>query len=188
MTGGAAHPGEGPFSLAWFATRESVKNRFSGLPPGREIENVIGYPLGSIAERIWMQGGFCPAVLLAGPERIDDEVIFDFQNDKLSAVCIRFGYAFDVLGHDPDTLSEQAMSSYASAEFHKLVLEFAVRYGAPSHLSERVNRVKGLHGQGMALFGPKDGSIVQIIFGHDAGAALVGEIRYKAFLPQSTGF
>lgn len=127
-------------------------------------------------------------MLLAGPERIGDEVMFDFANDCLQAVLVRFGYAFDAIGQDPDTLSEQAMSAHASAELHKLLIDFTTKYGAPTYFSEKQNRAGTIHAQGTALFGPIDGSMVQLIFGHDGGSSLLGEIRYRACTPKAAGF
>lgn len=165
-----------------------MQNRFSGLTPALDAQHALAYPLATIAERIWAQGAFCPTVLLAGAERLGDEVTFDFANDRLHAILIRFGYAFDEIGQDPDTLSEQAMSAHASAEFHKLVLELSTRYGAPAYLSERPGRAGVLHAHGTAFFGPSDGTVAQLVFGHDGGSSLVGEIRSRAYAPERVGF
>lgn len=177
-----------PLGLDWGTSRSSVRNRFAGIAPAADAEHALCYPTSSVAERIWAQGGFCPAALLAGTERTGDEVVFDFNNDQLQAIVLRFGYTFDTIGQDPDTLSEQAMSTHASAQFHKLVLEFSTRYGAPSYLSERPGRAGVLHAHGTALFGRAENTIAQLVFGHDGGSSLLGEIRYRPYAPERVGF
>jgi hypothetical protein len=177
-----------PFGLEWDQTLRSVRERFSGLTPVAEAEHAISYPLIELAERIWSQGGFCPGALMSTPERNGDEVTFAFVNDRLNSVFLRFGYGFGHIGQDPDTLSDQAMSARARAEFHKLVFELAVKYGPPAVMSDEHSRSGAIHVQGMALFDSPDAGLLQLTFGHDGGSALIGEIWYHARRPHVSGF
>ena len=177
-----------PFGLEWDLPLRTVSERFSGLKPAAEAEHALTFSLIELAERIWSQGGFCPGALMSTPERMGDEVTFQFADDRLIAVFLRFGYGFGRIGQDPDTLSEQAMSALARAEFHKLVFELAVKYGVPDLLSSESSRSGAIHVQGVAMYSLADTGLLQLIFGHDGGSSLVGEIRYHARRPQAVGF
>lgn len=188
MTGAAVDQPNAPFGLTWGAGRAAVRSRFSTLRPIADAEHALVYYLSSITDLIWAQGAFCPNVLTRDPDRPEDEVVFDFKNDRLGSVFVRFGYGFQHIGQDPDTLSEQAMSSFARAEFHDLVGELSARYGPPRSLSETQNRSKSLHVQGVALFATEDAGVVQLHFGHDGGGSLVGELKYRAQCEDRRGF
>lgn len=180
--------GSAPFGLTWGLSRKSVRERFSGLTPGADAEHALTFPLNTLAERIWSQGGFCPGVFLSSPERNGDEVTFEFARDRLHAVFLRFGYGFGQIGQDPDTLSEQAMTIYARAEFHKLIYELSVKYGSPDYVSEQQARAGAIHVQGIALFGSENHGQMQLMFGHDGGSALMGEIWHHSRKANTAGF
>lgn len=177
-----------PFGLLWGARQADVRSRFSSIKPTMSAQHALVYRLASVAEMIWAQGAFCPSVLTCDPERIGDELVFDFADDQLTAVVAQFGYGFQRIGQDPDTLSEHAMSSFARAEMHKLISVLATRYGLPVVLSENPNRSAVLHVQGTALFIGEAGSVIQLVFGHDGGTCLAGELRYRAPCPDRQGF
>lgn len=181
-------PAKAPFGLNWDDNRRTVRERFGGLSPAAEAEHALSYPLIELAERIWAEGGFCPGPFVCAPERNGDEVTFQFSDDRLNAVFMRFGYAFGHIGQDPDTLSELAMSNLARAELHKLIFEMSVKYGAPKFLHETQGRSGPIHVQGTALFDPEGHGLIQLLFGHDGGAALMGEIWYHARCTQLAGF
>lgn len=180
--------GSAPFGLNWGLSRKSVRERFSGLTPGADAEHALAFPLSTVAERIWSHGGFCPGVFLSAPERIGDEVTFEFSRDQLNSIFVRFGYGFGQIGQDPDTLSEQAMTIYARAEFHKLVYELSVKYGSPDYISEHHGRSGAIHVQGIALFGSDRHGQMQLMFGHDGGSSLMGEISHHARRSEAIGF
>ena len=177
-----------PFGLEWNLPRKDVRERFSGLNVAADVEHALSYSLVELAERIWAQGGFCPAPLMSEPERNGDDVTFEFADDRLNAVYLRFGYSFGRIGQDPDTLSEQAMSAQARAEFHKLVFDLSVKYGAPAFLQETQGRAGVIHVQGTALFDSARNGLMQLMFGHDGGSALMGEMRYHARRSELSGF
>ncbi len=181
-------PASAPFGLSWGLSRKSVREHLSGLTPGADAEHALTFPLNTIAERVWSQGGFCPGVFLSSPERNGDEVTFEFAGDRLHAVFLRFGYGFGQIGQDPDTLSEQAMTTYARTEFHKLLYELSVKYGAPAYLSEHPGRSGPIHVQGIAMFGSDKHGQMQLVFGHDGGSSLMGEIWHHARKPDAAGF
>lgn len=176
-----------PFGLAWGARRSDVRGRFPGLRTAAEAEHALVYPLASVAELIWAQGGFCPAAFLSAPERLGDEIVLNFANEGLQSVFLRFGYSFESIGQDTDTLSDQAMSAHAKSELQQMILELAVRYGAPSLFTDTPMRDGTLHVHGCALFALDDGGAIQIKFGHD-GAALAGTVRYQAPAVAKAGF
>ncbi|MEM9060925.1 MAG: hypothetical protein AAGD13_10735 [Pseudomonadota bacterium] len=157
------------------------------MRPVVESEEELVYPLASVAELIWAQGGFCPEILLSSPERSGDEAVFSFSNESLSGVVVTFGYAFETIGQDPDTLSDLAMSALARSELQHIVLQFTARYGAPSLFNDTAMRSGKLNIHGCALFASEDGGAMHVMFGHD-GAALAGVLRYRAPMGQRTGF
>lgn len=177
-----------PFGLTWGMSLSSVRDRLGGLNPAAATEDTLAFPLIELTDRIVAQGGFCPKAFLPDPGRNGDEIAFLFSGDQLGEIYLRFGYGFDRIGQDPDKLSDHAMSSQARAEFHKLIFELAMKYGAPAFLFETNGRSGSIHVQGSALFDSRENGLMHVMFGHDGGSALMGEVRYRARQPGLVGF
>ena len=168
-----------PFGLSWGVSRADVARRFSGINPKAEAGTILTFHTDSILEIVQASGGLFPSALVSGTGRGEDEVIFVFSGDRLQSVTVCFSYGFAEIGQDPDALSDQAMSAFARAELHRSGFDFASRYGAPALLSEVPNRHGRMHVQGTALFTAADSGQIQLLFGHDGGSNLVGEVRYR---------
>lgn len=173
------------FGLNWSAPQAAVLRRFEGTRPGLVEDRAVVFPLASIAERLVAEEAFCPTALKSSPERMHDEVGFTFGPQGLATIHVRFGYPFEAIGLKPENLSEQAMVSFARAEFTVLLHEFATRYGAPGTVTEMPARTGHLHCVGMAVFMAED-VVIRLRFGHDGGA-LAGELTYLPPAP-SGGF
>lgn len=181
-----AGPGA-PFGLSWGASAADVMRRLPGVRPKAETGTALTFHTDSVLEIVQASGGFLPSVLLTGSEHGEDEVTFSFSDDRLQSVTVCFGYGFAEIGQDPDALSDQAMSAFARAELHRSVFDFAARYGAPALLSELPNRHGRMHVQGTALFVAADSGQIQLLFGHDGGSNLVGEVRYREPVADPSG-
>ena len=173
--------------VAWGTDRDTVKARFPGLAPAAETADALSYPLEAVAARLRDEGSFCPSRIGASPERMGDELAFIFIEDRLAAGFARFGYGFEAIGQATETLSEQAMSAFARAEFHGLVFEFTARHGTAAQVTEHPMRSGNLQVLGVALFDTGPQGLVQLAFGHDGGW-LVGELRYQAPIDGRGGF
>lgn len=176
-----------PFGLSWGASCADVRSRFLDIRPVSLTGQALAFRLEPVVEKLRAGGGFCPDALISGSDRADDEVVFAFSDDRLQMVRLCFGYGFGEIGQDPDSLSEQAMSAFARAEMHKVVFEFASRYGPPALLSEIPNRHGRMHVQGTAMFTMDDAGQIQLLFGHDGGSFLVGEVRYRMPVTDRSG-
>ena len=174
------------FGLVWGASRSEVRSRFQDTRPVADEERALVYRLASLVCTVSTAGGLFPSAMLSGSDRPGDEAVFGFSRDRLVSVQLGFSYGFGEIGQDPDALSEQAMSAFARAEMHRAVFEFASRYGPPALLSEVPNRRGRLHVQGTALFGTEVGP-VQLVFGHDGGSFLAGEVRYCMAVTDGAG-
>ncbi len=148
---------------------------------------MLEFHLDPIADSVLSGGGFYPTVLMSGADHHEDRVIFAFQDGGLQSVTVCFSYGFADIGHDPDILSDQAMSLIARAEMHRTVFEFASQYGPPSCFSEVPNRYGKIHVQGTGLFALDDAGQLQLLFGHDGSALLVGEARYRMAISDRSG-
>ncbi|MEM7422283.1 MAG: hypothetical protein AAF334_01095 [Pseudomonadota bacterium] len=161
--------------------------RFAGISADRTTPGSVRYALASVVERLWSEDAFCPAALARDPARNDDAVVLRFADQALSAVDVSFGYDFGRIGLNADTLSEQAMSACARAEWQSLLLDLAMRYGAPATHSEQPGRRGLYHVVCSALWSCDDGGAVQAVFGH-AGGALVGSLHYRPRIGAGHGF
>ena len=193
MTPDARSESNAPFGLSWGMPHTSVEARFVGLAAsaGKTDQGACAsliYNLSAVAEVICAQGGFCPAAFFSSPERSGDEVEFSFNDDRLSAVIVRFGYPFSIIGQDPDNLSDQAMTTLSRAEMQRLIFELSAKYGPPSVFTETPKRSGMIHVQGSAQFLARDDSVIFVMFGHDGGSALVGELLYQPSIRASGGF
>ena len=174
------------FGLPWGSDQASVKTRFDGVAPVEEHAHVLVYPLGAIADRLWSENAFCPTAIGSGAGRDGDQVVLNFLDDGLVAGFVRFGYSFEMIEQNSDTLSDQAMAAFARAELQQLVFEMSSRYGPPVLFTESPMRAGRWHPVGAAMFDAAEAGLVHVLFGHDH-AGLTGELRYQAPIQSSDG-
>ena len=172
------------FGLEWGENQESALGRFRGLSPYDQTEDRLTWFLFDIAERLRGEGAFLPSAMFSTPERELDTVVLSYQDECLAASCIRFGYGFQSIGHDPDVLSDLAMTAIARAEWVELLIQMAARYGAPDTLLEAPARAGAWHLTGFALYMRPDGTPLGLKLGHDING-IVGELT--ALAPVQSG-
>ena len=170
--------------LSWGISAHEVRNRFPGLPPAEEGDALV-WPLELIVSRLLSEGAFCPTAFMT----LNDTATFmcAVPDDQLVAVDVDFGYSFESTGHDPDTLSDLAMTAVSRTELHDLLQELAARYGAPQLFSDAPSRRGKWMGVANALYVCPDGTSVGLRLGFDH-AGIVGRLRYLCPTTEVSGF
>lgn len=177
------------FGLTWGATRSDVKARFAGLEVQSEMDQAVTWPMEVLSARLFQEDAFLPTAMSAEPGSEGGkghEAVFSFVHDRLVAIYLSFGYAFEMIGQNPDTLSDQAMAAFARAEAALLIHEMNARYGLPGLTSEHAMRQGTMQIVLAAHYTLDDGTAVNLMFGHDAGA-LSGALRYLSPAEQMRG-
>ena len=167
------------FGLTWGADQKAALNRFRGLAPVAQSDEQIEWLLFDIAERLLSERAFLPTQMRSAPERDADRVLLSFEERGLISVRLSFGYGFDLIGQDPDTLSDLAMAAYARAEMTDLLTQMACRHGVPAHTQEAYSRSGNWHIVGSAIYMRPDGGVMGLRFGHDV-VSLVGDLTSMA--------
>lgn len=163
------------FALDWGSDHQSALARFNGISPVVRTEVEVEWLLFDIAARLVLEKAFLPSAMISAPDRDMDRVTLSFQDGGLVSARLTFGYGFDTIGQDPDTLSDLAMSAFARAEWAALLTEMACRHGAPSHFQEASARLGAWHLVGSALFMRPDRTPLTLRFGHHV-SGLVGDL------------
>lgn len=177
------------FGLQWAHSRATVRARFDGMDPSADTENALIWPTDVLSDRLFTEDAFLPTAMSTGPGpsgKKGHEAVFNFIDDKLVAICIGFGFPFEMIGQNPDTLGDQAMAAFARAEMALLLHEMAARYGLPGLITEGHMRQGRTHLVMAAHYVLDDGTPISVSFGHDGGA-LVGELRYLSPAEQTRG-
>lgn len=172
--------------LKWGNDQDRVRSRFTGITPLSQNEHEVEWRLFDIATRLVSEQAFLPTMMDSAPDRDGDRVSMIFVGGAFVSMRITYGYGFDGIGQDPDTLSNQAMAAFARAEWADLLRQMASRYGAPSTYLEGPARMGTWYLIGCALYVRPDGSPVSLRFGHDA-LGLVGDLTANAPSVSETG-
>lgn len=174
------------FGLNWGADQAAVLMRFSGLVPVVQTDGQIEWLLFDVAQSLLEERAFLPTQMQSAPERDVDRVSLGFEGGGLVSARLNFGYGFDTIGQDSDTLSDMAMAAFARAQFADLLAQMACGYGAPAHNLEAHARLGNWHIIGSALYIRPDGSPMSLRFGHDV-MNLVGDLTVMAPSQSKTG-
>ena len=167
------------FGLTWGDDQAAVQSRFAGITPVAQSEHEVEWLLFDIAARLVAEQAFLPTMMDSAPDRDGDRVSMMFVDGALVSTRITYGYGFDGIGQDSDTLSNQAMAAFARAEWADLLRQMASRYGAPEMYLEGPARMGTWYLVGSALYIRPDGSPMSLRFGHDA-MGLVGYLTASA--------
>lgn len=174
------------FGLPWGTDQQSALARFEGIAPVFQDEDALEWLLFDIAARLTSENAFLPSPMTSAADRDMDRITLSFQKGALVSARLTFGYGFDSLGQDPDTLSDMAMAAFARAEWASLLTEMACRHGAPVHALDAQARRATWQLVGSALYLRADGAPMTVRFGHDA-TGLVGDLTCLAPSRSETG-
>lgn len=170
--------------LSWGAGPDAVRGRLAGLTPDVS-GNAMIWPLTAVTDRLAAEETAVPEAIAAS-DRDGDALRCRFKAKRLVGIEADFGYRFEAIGQNPDTLSDQAMAAIARSEWSKLLHQMSTRYGAPATLADTQARAGTFQIVGWALI-VGQGTAIRVSFGHDV-RGLAGEISYLPQVSSEAGF